>query len=46
MICDKGIKFKVLNFKTNTLIAMLTDDKITEIFVMTDEFCKVFIAFR
>nr|WP_304967570.1 hypothetical protein [uncultured Duncaniella sp.] len=30
--------------KTNTLIAMLTEDKIKEIFVMADEFCKVFNA--
>jgi len=42
MISDKCIKFKVLNFKQITSIAMLTENKVTKFFVMADEFCKVF----
>lgn len=30
IVSDNSINFIVLNFKTNTLIAMLTEDKITE----------------
>ena len=35
VVSDKSTKFQ-----TNTPIAMLADDKNTEIFVMADEFCK------
>ena len=35
--------FIVLNYKVvQTIIAMLTEDKVTEIFYMADEFCKFF----
>jgi len=33
-----------IEFQTNTLIAMLTEGKVIEIFVMVDEFCKIFNA--
>ncbi len=35
------LRFKVLN-SNNTLIAMLTKDKVIEIFVIADDFCKIF----
>lgn len=35
---------KVLKLNVPTTIAMLTDDKITKIFCIADDFCKVFNA--
>ena len=43
-ISDKSSKFKVLNFRQITLNAMLPEDKVIEIFVMADEFCKILNA--
>ena len=42
MISDKSVNLSYEIKKLNTLIAMLTEDKVTEIFVMADEFCNVF----
>ena len=40
MVGDKGTRFIILNCK-HILIAMLAEDKDTEIFVMVDEFCEI-----
>ena len=43
MVSDNCCTFIVLNYKVvQTIIAMLTADKVTEIFYMADEFCKFF----
>lgn len=45
MISKKCYNFIVLNYKVlQTIIAMLTEDKITELFCMADDFCKFFDA--
>lgn len=43
VINEKCCSFKVLKLnKLQTIIAILTDDKVTEIFCIADDFCKVF----
>ena len=43
MISENCCIFIVLNYKgLQTIIAMLTDDKVTELFCMADDFCKFF----
>ena len=43
MISENCCTFIVLNYKVvQTIIAMFTEDKVTEIFFMADEFHKVF----
>jgi len=43
VISDNCCIFIVLNYKViQTIIAMFTESKVTEIFFMADEFCKVF----
>ena len=46
MVISKNCcNFKVLKIKNlQTIIAMMTEDKVTEIFCITDDFCKVFDA--
>ena len=42
-ISENCCVFIVLNYKVlQTIIAMLTEDKVTELFFMADEFCKFF----
>ncbi|MCI7313866.1 MAG: IS982 family transposase, partial [Prevotella sp.] len=43
MISENCCNFKVLKIKSlQTIIAMITEDKVTEIFCIADDFCKVF----
>ena len=43
VISENYCVFIVLNYKVlRTIIAMLTEDKVTELFFMADEFCKFF----
>lgn len=43
MISENCCIFIVLNYiEIQTIIAMLTDDKVTELFCMADDFCKFF----
>ena len=43
VISENCCIFIVLNYKgLQTIIAMLTDDKVTELFCMADDFCKFF----
>ena len=43
MISENCCNFIVLNYKElQTIIAMLTADKVTELFCMADDFCKFF----
>ena len=45
VISEICCNFKALTFKQlQTKIAMLTEDKVTEIFCMADDFCKFFDA--
>lgn len=45
MISENCCNFIVLNYKVlQTIIAMLTEDKVTELFCMADDFCKFFDA--
>lgn len=43
VISENCCTFMVLNYKElQTIIAMVTEDKVTELFCMTDDFCKFF----
>lgn len=43
VISENCCNLRVLNIKSlQTIIAMITEDKVTEIFCITDDFCKVF----
>ena len=43
MISENCCNFIVLNYKVlQTIIAMLTEDKVTELYCMVDDFCKYF----
>ena len=43
MISENCCNFIVLNYKVlQTIIAMLTEDKVTELYCMADDFCKYF----
>ena len=43
MISEVCCKFKeLINKQLQTKIAMITEDKVTEIFCMADDFCKFF----
>ena len=45
MTSENYCNFKVLKAsKLQTTIAMITEDKVTEIFCIADDFCKVFDA--
>ena len=45
MISENCCNFNVLKIKTlQTIIAMITEDKVTEIFCIADDFCKFFDA--
>ena len=45
VISEICCNFIVLNYKElQTKIAMITEDKVTEIFCMADDFCKFFDA--
>ncbi len=45
VISENCCNFIVLNYKVlQTIIAMLTEDKVTELFCMADDFCKFFDA--
>ena len=45
MISENCRNFKVLKIKSlQTTIAIITEDKVTEIFCIADDFCKVFDA--
>ena len=45
MISENCCNFIVLKYKVlQTLIAMITEDKVTELFCIADEFCKFFDA--
>ena len=45
MISENCCNFMVLNIKgLQTIIAMISENKITEIFRIADDFCKVFDA--
>ena len=45
VISENCCNFIVLNYKVlQTIIAMLTEDKVTELFCMADNFCKFFDA--
>jgi len=45
MISEVCCKFKeLINKQLQTKIAMITEDKVTEIFCMADNFCKFFDA--
>ena len=45
MISEVCCKFKeLINKQLQTKIAMITEDKVTEIFCMADDFCKFFDA--
>ena len=41
VISENCCNFIVLNYKElQTIIAMITEDKVTELFCMADDFCK------
>ena len=43
MISETFYNFKVLKIKAlQTIIAIITEDKVTEMFCMADDFCKFF----
>lgn len=45
VISENCCNFNVLKIKTlQTIIAMITEDKVTEIFCIADDFCKFFDA--
>ena len=45
VISENCCNFIVLNYKElQTIIAMITEDKVTELFCMADDFCKFFDA--
>ena len=45
VISENCCNFIVLKYKVlQTLIAMITEDKVTELFCIADEFCKFFDA--
>ena len=45
MISENCCNFNVLKIKTlQTIIAMITEDKVTELFCIADDFCKFFDA--
>ena len=45
VISENCCNFIVFNYKVlQTIIAMITDDKVTELFCMADDFCKFFDA--
>ena len=45
LISENCCNFIVLNYKVlQTIIAMLTEDKVTELFCIADDFCKFFDA--
>ena len=45
MISENSCNFIVLKLKElQTISAAITEDKVTEIFFMTDDFCKFFDA--
>ena len=45
MISENYYNLKVFKIKSlQTIIAMITEDKVTEIFCIADDFCKVFDA--
>ena len=45
VISENRRNFIVLNYKVlQTIIAMLTENKVTELFCMADDFCKFFDA--
>ena len=45
VISENYCNFNVLKIKSlQTIIAMITEDKVTEIFCIADDFCKVFDA--
>lgn len=45
VISENGCNFIVLKYKDlQTIIAMITEDKVTELFCMADDFCKFFDA--
>ena len=45
VISENCCNFIVLKYKElQTIIAMITEDKVTEIFCIVDDFCKVFDA--
>ena len=45
VISENYCNFKVLKIKSlQKIIAMITEDKVTEIFCIADDFCKVFDA--
>lgn len=44
VISENCCNFKVLKIKSlQTIIAMITENKVTEIFCIADDFCKVFL---
>lgn len=45
MICENRCALKAIGFNAlQSIIAMLTEDKVTEIFCTMDDFCKFFDA--
>lgn len=45
MVSENGCIFIVLKIKEiQTIIAMIAEDKVTELFCMADDFCKFFDA--
>ena len=45
VISENYCNFIVLKYKDlQTIIAMITEDKVTELFCMADDFCKFFDA--
>ena len=45
VISENCCNLIVFNYKVlQTIIAMITDDKVTELFCMADDFCKFFDA--
>ena len=45
VISENYCNFIVFNYKVlQTIIAMITEDKVTELFCMADDFCKFFDA--
>ena len=45
VISENCCNFIVFNYKVlQTIIAMITEDKVTELFCMADDFCKFFDA--
>ena len=45
VISENCCNFNVLKIKSlQTIITMITEDKVTEIFCIADDFCKVFVS--